>query len=86
MHGKGIYTYKDGISCEGQWENGLKQGKFQVTSKDGTINKYTYNKWWFSYNKWIIAQCCLNEDAGYSLFGVGLGCLKKTDFFIFFFR
>ena len=45
MHGKGIYTYKDGISCEGQWENGLKQGKFQVTSKDGTINKYTYNKW-----------------------------------------
>ena len=26
-----------------QWENGLKQGKFQVTSKDGTINKYTYN-------------------------------------------
>ena len=37
MHGRGIYTYKNGDVYDGDWENGKKHGRGRYTYKNGKI-------------------------------------------------
>jgi len=44
-HGKGTYTYPDGVKYEGKFKDGKEHGKGTLTTPDGFTDVPVWNNW-----------------------------------------